>query len=152
MKPEYEQYLTYALLIVIVLVLSYTGLNLFNGSAVSLSSENKEEIQAVSGAVSGTTNSGDVSIELILKSFVNDYLVLEMKVNTHTVDLTQYDLSKIATLEYNRKKIMPYTAPKLTGHHTNGEIVFKIEEKISDFKVIINGIPLIDERIFKLRI
>jgi len=148
MKLKYEEYVIYTLLIITILVLGYTGLNIFDNNIFSLNTKNIKEYQTISG----TTNQGDVSIELVPKSLINNNLVLEIKVNTHTIDLNQYDLSKITTLEYNKQKIMPYKVPQLQGHHINGEIIFKIEEKINEFKIIIKGIPKIEERIFKLRL
>ncbi|MBS3113381.1 hypothetical protein J4418_04840 [Candidatus Woesearchaeota archaeon] len=56
---------------------------------------------------------------------------------------------KIIKLVYENKKISPVSAPKLSGHHANGELVFNLEKEINSFAVTIEGIPKINERLFK---
>jgi len=114
----------------------------------------------------GTLESGDVRIDLTPKGVINGRFVVEIGANTHSVDLSQFDLIKIITLEYsdeklddnnnnnnnnnnNKKTISPISASQLSGHHSYGEIVFDLDEKPQDFNIMINGIPKVDERVYK---
>ena len=51
----------------------------------------------------GTTETGDVAIELVPKGIQNGKLIVDLSVNTHSVDLTQFDLAAITTLTYDGK-------------------------------------------------
>jgi len=97
----------------------------------------------------GSTEMGDVLIELTPKFVSNQNMVMNINANTHSVDLSQFDLVKITTLEYDGKIIKPTSVLNLGGHHSSGEIAFKVEKEIKSFKVKIKGIPNIEERIFE---
>jgi len=71
-----------------------------------------------------------------------------MSVNTHSVDLSQFDLKEIITLEYNGKIEKPISAFSLQGHHSNGKLLFNVKEELTLFSVIIDGIPKVNKRVF----
>lgn len=98
--------------------------------------------------LSGTTESGDVAIEITPQNIDNGKISFLISANTHSVDLSQFDLKKITFLEYDGNSITPIETPLLEGHHTSGLIVFNIEDNINSFKIKIKGIPKIEERIF----
>ena len=77
---------------------------------------------------------------------------MDFSVNTHSVDLSQYDLLQITTLEYNGNVIKPRSAPSLSGHHNSGTLVFDTGKELKTFKIIIKDIPDIKERIFEWNI
>src|SRR3989344_167273 len=87
---------------------------------------------------SGSTDEGDAQIELT-PSYNNGQLEVEIAINTHSVDLSQFDLKEITTLEYNGKVAKPVSAPALGGHHVNGKLVFKVDEDPDDFTIKIVG-------------
>ncbi len=97
---------------------------------------------------SGSTGSGDVSIELTPLGIEDNQFKVEVAVNTHSVDLSQFNLKEITTLEYNGKSVNPVSAPGLDGHHSSGEIVFDIGEETDSFTIKIKGIPKVEERVF----
>jgi hypothetical protein len=97
----------------------------------------------------GTTDDGDVAIELHPVEITENKLIFEISVNTHSVDLSQFDLTKLATLHYNNKKIKPTKAPQLGGHHVFDSLVFMIDEKPGLFTVTIEGIPQEEKRIYQ---
>lgn len=102
----------------------------------------------------GSTESGDVLIE-ITPAIENSKLIALVSFNTHSVDLSKFDLQEITTLEYGGKTIKPSAAPSLSGHHASGEIVFDIdgEDAISEeFQIRILGIPAEEERIYEWNI
>lgn len=96
----------------------------------------------------GSTYSGDVLIELIPEEISDGKVIIELKANTHSVDLSKFDLAELTSLEYNGKIIKPSSAPRLEGHHSSGAIIFDVNEKPDSLKVTINNIPKVKERIF----
>ena len=61
------------------------------------------------------------------------------------------NLKEEITLEYNGKAIKPISAPKITGHHTLGNIVFDVNEPINEFIIVITNIPKLQSRIYEWR-
>jgi hypothetical protein len=99
----------------------------------------------------GTTDPGDVSVDLMPRGVVNGKFQIDFVINTHSVDLNQYDLTKITTLYIDNKAYYPEEAPKLEGHHSSGLIVFNTGKDSSSFSVKIKGIPKVEERVFEWR-
>ncbi len=95
--------------------------------------------------VSGGTGAGEVSIELTPEN-VNGKLEVKVVVNTHSVDLTPFDLKQLATLTTGGRDYKPVEAPALGGHHTTGTLVFAVGA--ADFTIRIVGVPKVAERIF----
>ena len=158
-KNNYQNYILYAVLAVIAIgfVLSFTGVPSFK------TGDNDERPAAVSKASAaspvdsryrliniGTTGEGDVSIEL-RPIMEKSRLILKASINTHSVDLSPFDLKQITTLELSGKSVNPVSAPKMSGHHITGDIVFNIDEEVDDFVVRIKGIPKVEERVFEWR-
>ena len=103
----------------------------------------------------GSTGPGDVSVELTPFSSENGLLKVNIAVNTHSVDLSQFDLKEITLLEYKDKFYKPVEAPALRGHHSNGILTFNIspENNIDEsFTIKISGIPNVKERVFSWKI
>ncbi len=148
-EKNYGNYILYGLLVlvVIVLVFSFTGFSpKIRGTATTSDEKAKPGFRSID---SGSTGTGDVSIELTPIGISNNQLKVGISANTHSVSLDQFDLKEITTLEYNEKSIKPTSAPNLGSHHSNGELVFEVEEEISSFTIKIKGIPKVEERIFK---
>ncbi|MBS3142607.1 hypothetical protein J4464_04435 [Candidatus Woesearchaeota archaeon] len=88
----------------------------------------------------GTTEQGDVSVELTPQGVRGGQFIFDLAVNTHSVDLTAVNLYAAATLEYNGKTVKPSRAPELQGHHASGTIAFPVSGSPSRFTVTIQGI------------
>lgn len=144
-----EKYILSGLLILVIATLIYSSYGFFTNPADLADSNNKLTGSSFKTISSGSTDSGDVSIELTPQNIENRKLNVEIAANTHSVDLSQFDLKKITTLEHNGKIIKPISAPVLNGHHSSGMVVFDVEEEINSFTIKIKGIPKIEERIFK---
>ena len=100
----------------------------------------------------GSTDSGDVEIDLTPIKIDGKDLVFSIAINTHSVELSEFDLKKITTLKYNGKTAYPIEAPQIEGHHASGNIVFSVDENLKYFEVVIKGISKIKERIYKWNI
>ncbi len=153
MKNKFENYITYGILFLVIglLVFSVTGLpkirnNVGTKGKIAANTINELTFKTIS---TGDTNPGEVSIDLTPSDVNNGQLKVKISVNTHSVNLEPFDLKEITTLEYKGKSIKPISAPALAGHHTNGELVFEVDEKIDSFTIKIKGIPKVEERIFK---
>ncbi len=97
---------------------------------------------------SGSMGSGDVLIELTPKEVKDGKLVIKFAINTHSVNLSRFNLKEIATLKYEEKTLKPITADRLSGHHSSGVFVFDVGKKINSFRIKIKGIPKNIERVF----
>ena len=132
----------YAILIAISVIGVYTIYGLVKGD----SSANLNTLGTIS---TGSTDSGDVAIDLTPIKIDGKNLILSVSLNTHSVELSQFDLKQIATLKYNGKTAYPIEAPKIEGHHSSGSIVFNVDDNLKDFAIIIKGIPKVEERVYK---
>ncbi|MBI3027354.1 hypothetical protein HYY70_04520 [Candidatus Woesearchaeota archaeon] len=99
----------------------------------------------------GGTENGDISVELTPKGVNNGILEVAISINTHSAELSQFDLKQIATLEYNGKSIKPSSAPQLSGHHASGDLLFKVNDDIEKFVITIIGMPKTEKRVFEWR-
>ena len=98
---------------------------------------------------SGSLQTGDVLIEMTPVGIKNGKFEVQIVVNTHSEDLSQFDLMQITTLTYENKNIKPLSAPALNGHHSSGTIIFDIKQEINNFKITINNIPNMEKRVFE---
>lgn len=103
---------------------------------------------AYRAVLTGTTEQGDVEITLTPQKVTNGLLQVQISANTHTVDLSTFDLNKLTVLEHDGQKIPPKESPTLSGHHVSGTLTFPFEGKASSFKITIKGIPQSQERVF----
>ena len=116
------------------------------------SNNNNNNINAEAGfesIITGTTSPGDVSIELKPHQPANGVLEVDLYANTHSVDLSQFDLAEITSLEYEGKSVKPVSAPSMRGHHVSGTLAFEVDEELESFKITISGIPDVEERIYE---
>lgn len=116
------------------------------GSNIDKKNTNAALFESVS---TGSLDNGDALVELAPKGMQNGKFAVELSINTHSVDLTQFDLMQITALEYGEKSVKPIAAPQLSGHHSSGELIFNVGEEIKSFKIIIKGIPAVEERVFE---
>lgn len=94
------------------------------------------------------SSSSKVSIDLTPR-WSDSKLYVDAGFNTHSGNLRDYDLKKLAHLEYDGKSIAPSSVPDLSGHHGGGTFIFDIGgSKPDKFTIKIKGISEIEERIF----
>jgi len=95
----------------------------------------------------GTTEQGDVEITLT-PAYQNGQLVFSLSANTHSIDLSQFDLKKLTLLTVSDKEFTPVSSSVLQGHHSSGNIVFSLDQKPEKFSVMIQGIPQLQTRTY----
>ncbi len=97
----------------------------------------------------GSMGTGDTIIELTPRLVDDGSLVVNFKINTHSVALSQFDFTKNAVLEHEGKSLKPVEASRVGGHHSSGKIIFDIGGEINSFKIKISGIPKVRDRIYE---
>ena len=144
-----NDYIVFGILGVAAVILLYSVFWLFNDGNPNVTLKDNQNAGSFKTISTGSTEPGDVSVDLTPRGIVNGQFQVDFEINTHSVDLSPYDLEKIMTLEYDSKKINPMNAPKLEGHHSSGVLTFNVAEDLDDFKITIKGIPQVEERIFE---
>lgn len=139
-----DKYIVYGSIATVFAVVIYVALNF-------ILIDNSKDVDVFQPIISGSTDTGDVSIELTPKRISNKAVEVDIAANTHSVDLSQFDLKQITTMEYGGKSVKPTSAPRLEGHHVSGKFVFNTDKNINRFKIIIEGIPQINNRVFEWR-
>ena len=129
-------------------LLIYALSGLFAGQPDKSSNPVSQESAGMKTILTGSTEAGDVSIELTPEEVKDGQLAVDISVNTHSVSLSDYDLKQITTLEYDAKIIFPSSAPSMAGHHVSGQLTFDVNREISAFTIRIRGIPSVEERVF----
>ncbi|NOZ81347.1 MAG: hypothetical protein GXP63_06780 [DPANN group archaeon] len=89
----------------------------------------------------GTTGQGDVQIDLTSLGFKDGILKVEVAANTHSVDLSRFDLKELTTLEIDGQESRPTDAPSLGGHHARGMLIFNPQKEADTYRITITGIP-----------
>ncbi len=136
-----------------MITMQYVGRNGSNSISKDTNDDSitvAQNIQNIQSADVYATRSspGEVTIDITPKGIVNGNVIFEIAVNTHTVDMTEFDLSDITTLTIEGKEYRPISSPALSGHHNNGEIIFAITALPKTFEITITGIPDVEERVF----
>src|SRR3989344_3933279 len=135
------------LFIFLFLIIAFSGCN--KNIAEETQNIEAEKNQAFKTIATGSTQTNDVLIGLTPARVENNRLEVNFVANTHSVDLSQFDLMKITTLIYDNKQAKPISVPALSGHHSSGELVFVVDKITNNFKITIKNIPNIEERIFE---
>ncbi len=158
-SQKYEYYIWYGVIAITVFIFILVIVNFVLTRTAPLvandeyqGAERESAVEATSlyqALVSGTTASGDVAIEITPTEITKNELKMKISVNTHSVDLGQFDLSQNMVLRYQNTVALPLSAPQLQAHHTSGDALFPIEGRINEFTIIITGIPATQKRIFK---
>ena len=161
MSEAYADYILYGLLALVVIASVFAlfyPLRTYHATPRSGSADEvvitERQVPGFKPAFTGSTEMGDVSIGLTPLDAKGDKLIVDFAANTHSVDLSQFDLKRITTLEYDGKVISPEFAPSLGGHHSKGRLVFDVKGELSKgelsgFTIRIIGIPKVEERVFE---
>ncbi len=67
---------------------------------------------------------GRVTVELTPVKFEDGKIYFEIKLNTHSVELSQFNLTELTSLEFKGKELKPISAPGIGSHHSSGVIIF----------------------------
>jgi len=106
------------------------------------------EISSMPAISTGSTGSGDMSMEITPIRYSNGRLEVKYSSSTHSVSLDKYDLMELSTLEVDGKVYRPVKTDRMSGHHASGRIIFEVPEKPDGFRIVIRDIPRVNERLF----
>jgi hypothetical protein len=137
------------------------GIALLAGCSGSTASQRGTVLEAApavtpqAGEVQSNTG-GAVTIDLDLLNKSGTVLTFQVAMNTHSVNLDGYDLSKLAVLRDDTGKEYKSTAWQSApgGHHRNGTLIFQMPNAVKQgsaryIEVIIRDVAGIEERVFK---
>lgn len=83
---------------------------------------------------------GRVALE-ITPEWANGRMVFEVSANTHSVELSSLDLSKLVRLSIGDREYTPVAAGSLAGHHARARLVFDLPDRPAEFDLVIRDIP-----------
>ncbi|MDP2953771.1 MAG: hypothetical protein Q8O76_10700 [Chloroflexota bacterium] len=116
----------------------------------------KSTLKAPSNGLVQSHSGGAVDIEVEWGGEQNGNLVFEVGMNTHSVDLDQYDLAKLATLrDDSGKEYRPVSwSAEPGGHHRSGTLTFPIPDSVGQGKaryldLVIKDVAGVKERVLK---
>ncbi|MBI2851346.1 MAG: hypothetical protein HYX80_09995 [Chloroflexi bacterium] len=114
---------------------------------------------SVSGPTNGlkqTNDGGSVTIALTWQGEKGNSLVFNVAMDTHSVDLDQYDLGKLAILrDDNAKEYRPTSwQARPGGHHRTGTLTFPLPDSLSQgqtksAEIVIRDVSGIQERVLR---
>ena len=94
-------------------------------------------------------SSGVISISVQPTVVTADQISFNISLNTHSGSLASVDLKRQVRLKIGDAVLEPSEVPQLSGHHSGGTIVFRIERSFNDFELIVSNVPDKLEREFK---
>jgi hypothetical protein len=100
-------------------------------------------------ASTGTMADGGVKMEMEPYSFEAGTLRVKFYANTHSVNLGDYEMMGRTHLEYGDMEYIPVSIDRMRGHHAGGEIEFNLPEAPDHFRIVVRGLPDLEERIFE---
>ncbi|NIM50942.1 MAG: hypothetical protein GTN78_24405 [Gemmatimonadales bacterium] len=91
---------------------------------------------------------GEVTLELEPR-WEDSVLVVEVRANTHSVDLSGINLREVARLVVDDTSVTPVEAGSLSGHHATAKLVFHLAERPTSFAIEIRDVPDVPLRLLK---
>ncbi|MBI3032488.1 hypothetical protein HYY69_03365 [Candidatus Woesearchaeota archaeon] len=143
-----NEYLMYGIVLFGVIILGIFVYN-FLFTPENLPNTSISSALSLSTISTGNTDDGNVAIDLTPTKIEQGKLLVDLAANTHSVDLSQFDLKQIISLTFDGKSMKPVEAPALSGHHANGILVFNAGEALKSFTITIEGIPQEQRRVYQ---
>ncbi len=106
----------------------------------------QETTQQYQTKSSGGLDEGDILIEATPLGMKEGNFVIEIAMNTHSVDLGRFDLEKQMVLVFGGREFLPLSAFQPLGHHSRGTVAFATSELPQEFTLRITGIPREERR------
>jgi hypothetical protein len=113
-------------------------------------------VQAPVNGMVQSHNGGNVAIDVKWQGVSGQYLVFDVAMNTHYVDLDQYDLGRLSTLsDDSGTELRPVSwnaAPG--GHHRRGRLTFPIPDSLvrgtaTHVKLMVRDVAGVGARVFQ---
>lgn len=128
-------------LVIIILVVLLGG-TLF--AAFRIKGDNKDKIEGNNVVtLQSIIDNGAVTLTLSPKGYSDGSFYVDISLNTHSVELSQFNLKEILSLEYNGQSLKPISTPELNGHHSSGNLIFKVDKKPVNYKFKVEGFKIL---------
>jgi hypothetical protein len=116
----------------------------------------RENVTGTESELTKTNSEGAVAIKttLLAEKSSKDQLVFEVVMNTHSVDLTQYDLTQLASISFgvdsNNSGVFEWDSANRDSHHMMGNLVWKgtLDNNYKTISLNLNNIDGISLRNF----
>ncbi|MCL4416099.1 MAG: hypothetical protein M1365_05290 [Actinobacteria bacterium] len=123
-------------------------------TGTSSDSENTTSSSLPDSDMLRSNSDGEVTIDVKYLGSKDNLLSFDIAMDTHSVDLDQYDLAKLSELTDDKGNKYPVVSwdSASGGHHRTGKLIFSqpdIQDEPSTFILIIRNVAGIAERIFK---
>ena len=89
---------------------------------------------------------GEVTLELS-PEWQDSVLVVELRANTHSVDLDGMNLGEQVRLIVGDVEVTPSQAGSFSGHHGQTTVAFRLDEQPSAFRIEIRDVPDVPLRV-----
>lgn len=109
-------------------------------SGLALRSDRSVVLNALDSGYVNQTSKGRVTLEL-WPQWRDTLLVVQIRANTHAVELGTVNLSEQVRLVVDGTEIAPVSAGRLSGHHAVAEVVFRLDERPGSFAITIRDVP-----------
>lgn len=121
-----------------------------------ITKEQKPSVISEEGVIK-TNEEGEVTIEVKYLGFKENSISFEIVMDTHSIDLDQYDLGKLSLLKDNKGNEYRYVSwdSEVGGHHRSGNLTFSpvaLADKINKIELTIQNVAGIRERVFEWQI
>jgi hypothetical protein len=116
-------------------------------SLLALSTAPAPELAAAQDTTYATqVSEGVVTLELSPR-WEDTLLVIEIRANTHSVDLSAIDLSDQVRLIIDDQEVTPVEAGSLSGHHAQATLAFPLARRPTRFTLRIVDVPDVSPRV-----
>ncbi len=142
-------------LLVLLLVSAGCSSRFVPGGSAGVSSSSPSVTDGGPGSMQSNTG-GAVTVDVQWAEQENDSLTFYVALNTHSVDLDQYDLVKLTLLRDDRgNEYLPVTWDSAPGgHHRQGTLTFPLPASVSQgeteyLEIVIRDVAGINERVLR---
>lgn len=134
-----------ALIIAVAVIIVYA---LFGSPALPKPSAQGVQESPWRTVSTGSTDTGDVELSLTPLGQNGALFEVSLAANTHSVDLSPFDLNELAVLSFQGQEVRPSRAPEMAGHHVSGKLAFEASPG-EVFTITITGVPAVQERVYQ---
>jgi hypothetical protein len=116
----------------------------------------KDNVEGTESVLTRSNSEGTIAIKttLLAEKSNSNKLVFEVVMNTHAGDLTQYDLTKLASISFgidtNNSGMIEWEPTNTDSHHMMGNLIWIVEldKNYKNINLILNNIDNIPSRGF----
>ncbi len=101
------------------------------------------------GADATRRNEGPIMFQLTPKGVEGEHFRVDIRVDTHSGDLSELNLKKQVRLKAGGRSYSPVTNVRMGGHHSGGILVFPLKEAPERFEIVILAVGTMGDVTFQ---